>query len=113
MHDHSAMPDDAMAGVTHDTADAPEDGTVLPPTSRAPTPLHGMPAHRATSELSLEHVFRASDAAKPDASTFAFDRFFASDASAAPARSADGPASPMPPDDIAQFNAWLNGLKKP
>jgi len=45
---------------------------------------------------------------------FSFDQFFSGGASApAPKPSHEGGSPPVEsPDDIAQFNAWLNGLKK-
>jgi len=80
-------------------------------------PLRGVPAHRASSELSLDHVFKGGGSQTPSgagADNFSFDQFFSPEA-AAPAeegveRANDTPAAAT--DDIAQFNAWLNGLKK-
>ncbi len=46
---------------------------------------------------------------------FSFDQFFSGDSNATPAKqpSAETGAPPVEsPDDIAQFNAWLSGLKK-
>lgn len=78
-------------------------------------PLQGMPAHRATDELSLDHVFKSNPAPKQEAEGegFSFDQFFADDIEAAPKPGAE-PASSAAQgtDDIAQFNNWLNGLKK-
>ena len=79
--------------------------------------LTGVPAHKASSERSLDHVFRAG-APAPEAaseSSFSFDQFFAEDMSdqktaAAPDQAASPNTSSA--DDIAQFNAWLSGLKK-
>jgi hypothetical protein len=78
--------------------------------------LTGVPAHRATSELSLDHVFRAGPQ-QPEAesgSGFSFDQFFSEEMTEArPASPADPSSSGgASPDDIAQFNAWLSGLKK-
>ena len=79
-----------------------------------PTPIHGIPAHEAASELSLDHVFKANAPVprrdEPDA--FSFDQFFSDETGEAPAAGESGRGSPEPGDDIAQFNAWLNGLKK-
>src|SRR6266568_4004256 len=79
-------------------------------------PLEGAPAHHAQNELSLDHLFRTNTPAKgaDETSSFTFDRFF-SEEIAEPLSS--GAAEPAPNtgtsgDDIAQFNAWLNGLKK-
>jgi hypothetical protein len=79
----------------------------------AADPLHGLPAHRATSELSLDHVFKGAAPVRSENEGFSFGRFFSPDASAAdPKLPADGRVAPAAPDDIAQFNTWLNGLKK-
>jgi hypothetical protein len=78
------------------------------------TPLRGAPAHHADDELSLDHVFRGNSAPPGAVSQddFSFDQFFAEDApeDAKPREASAG--APSAPDDIAQFNAWLNGLKK-
>jgi hypothetical protein len=80
------------------------------------TPLQGMPAHKASSELSLDHVFKTGQAprAEGEGDGFSFDQFFSDDlGDNATKGSHETPASPKQgPDDIAQFNAWLNGLKK-
>jgi hypothetical protein len=78
--------------------------------------LTGVPAHRAANELSLDHVFRAGPPA-PEAdggSNFSFDQFFAEEMTdQKPASAADqAPQNQSSADDIAQFNAWLSGLKK-
>jgi len=78
--------------------------------------LQGKPARRATDELSLDHVFKSNPAPKPEAEgdEFSFDQFFADDMSDAAPKSRTEPASSAAQgaDDIAQFNNWLNGLKK-
>ncbi len=80
-------------------------------------PLEGTPAHRADDELSLDHVFRSNSTTSANAGRddFSFDEFFAEEAGegtgASPADSGSS-GSGTAPDDIAQFNAWLNGLKK-
>jgi tetratricopeptide (TPR) repeat protein len=77
--------------------------------------LEGQPTHPASSELSLDQVFKAATPVRSEAQPegFSFDQFFAGEASSTPA---SPPNSSTPPadgtDDIAQFNAWLNGLKK-
>jgi hypothetical protein len=45
---------------------------------------------------------------------FSFDQFFSGDTNVTPAKpSTEMGAPPVEsPDDIAQFNAWLSGLKK-
>jgi hypothetical protein len=76
--------------------------------------LQGRPAHLATNELSLDQVFKVATPVRTDAQPdgFSFDQFFAGEANSSPT----SPPTNTPPaegtDDIAQFNAWLNGLKK-
>lgn len=80
------------------------------------TPLQGVPAHKASSELSLDHVFKTGQAprAEGEGDGFSFDQFFSEDLGDTPTKGPhETPAAPKQgPDDIAQFNAWLNGLKK-
>lgn len=83
------------------------------PTSR----ISGAPARRATTELSLDSVFRepmAPPSAEP--AGFSFDRFFAGGTPAHGAQvnepPAQGPPSESAAEDIEQFNSWLDGLKK-
>ena len=80
-------------------------------------PLRGRPATPAATELSLDHVFRhATPGAGGQAQGgFSFDQFFsqqaqndAASAAQEPAREPEGSEG----DDIQQFNAWLEGLKK-
>ncbi|MEP6493816.1 MAG: tetratricopeptide repeat protein [bacterium] len=82
----------------------------------AASPLHGVPAHRASNELRLDHVFKANTPPRSDVEDegFSFDQFFSDDMSdpAAGTPGDGGAPSPESTDDIAQFNAWLNGLKK-
>ena len=76
--------------------------------------LRGTPAHPAADELSLDHVFRSATPAKGSAAGgFSLDQFFSGNAAnpETSETSAEGTA-PRSNDDIAQFNAWLNGLKK-
>jgi hypothetical protein len=81
-----------------------------PPTEQ--DPISGNPAREASTELSLDRVFRQPTPAHAGeaATGFSFDEFFADergeDPGAAPAE------APGDPEDIEQFNAWLNGLKK-
>ena len=81
-----------------------------------PTPIRGIPAHEASSELSLDHVFKANAPVprREDPDAFSFDQFFSEESgessAAGPSEQSGGAASGG--DDIAQFNAWLNGLKK-
>lgn len=79
-------------------------------------PLQGMPAHRAADELSLDHVFKSNPAPRPEADGegFSFDQFFAEDMNDSAAKPSEptSAAAQRGSDDIAQFNNWLNGLKK-
>jgi tetratricopeptide (TPR) repeat protein len=99
---------DAFAAAFAGTApeNSPEEPPVLP----------GTPAHRATDELSLDHVFKANTPPRESGATdgFTFDQFFADETTETSAESSDdaGPGAAEASDDIAQFNAWLNGLKK-
>jgi tetratricopeptide (TPR) repeat protein len=78
--------------------------------------MGGRPAHQATTELSLDHVFRdGGNVGGRGQSPVSYDQFFAQPApSAAP--STESTSASAPPttgsDDIEQFNAWLQGLKK-
>ena len=82
--------------------------------------LRGTPAHPAADELSLDHVFRSATPAKGSGSAGAFslDQFFAGEpgtaelSESASEAGGGGAGAQRPGDDIAQFNAWLNGLKK-
>ncbi len=98
----AALDDDLVAADTLAEAFSPEPLV---------DPMNGKPAREASSELSLDSVFRqpsAAHAGERASGGFSFDQFFAGE------RSDDlgAPAAPGDPDDIEQFNAWLNGLKK-
>jgi hypothetical protein len=79
----------------------------------------GRPTRAASSELSLDHVFRGaptSPASSGEGGGFSFDQFFSDaqptatesdESDAASSRSGDADAH-----DIEQFTAWLEGLKK-
>ncbi len=81
-------------------------------------PSAGRPARPAESELSLDRVFREprpSGGAR-SSTGFSFDQFFSKTERTAPAAPAPrgpevGEAPAAGADDIAQFNAWLQGLK--
>jgi tetratricopeptide (TPR) repeat protein len=86
--------------------------------SRAePTALPGRPSTPAASELSLDHVFRHATPAAGNQShgSFSFDQFFSQqaqqDVSARDAEPSPDESAGLS-DDIQQFNAWLEGLKK-
>jgi hypothetical protein len=91
-------------------------GTAPEPTPPESSTLSGTPAHRAADELSLDHVFKANTPSRESgaANGFSFDQFFADEMTDTTADSPGDPAagSPEATDDIAQFNTWLNGLKK-
>jgi tetratricopeptide (TPR) repeat protein len=88
------------------------------PSAQAPdAPVGGRPAHPAATELSLDNVFRdgAGLASGRGPSAVSYDQFFSQPAQTG-ASSADESSNATPPaggsDDIEQFNAWLQGLKK-
>ena len=64
-------------------------------------PLQGMPAHRATDELSLDHVFKSNPAPRPETEGegFSFDQFFADDMSEAAPKPGAEPTSSAAPGD--------------
>jgi tetratricopeptide (TPR) repeat protein len=79
--------------------------------------IGGRPAHPAATELSLDHVFRdgGNVGSGRTSAGVSYDQFFSqpaqgSGASSDEATSGGTPASGA--DDIEQFNAWLQGLKK-
>jgi tetratricopeptide (TPR) repeat protein len=79
--------------------------------------IGGRPAHPAATELSLDHVFREGGSSPGGRSSapVSYDQFFSQPAQPN-ASSSHGAANTVPPDagsdDIEQFNAWLQGLKK-
>jgi hypothetical protein len=80
-------------------------------------PLPGRPTQPAATELSLDYVFRHVTPAKgtPEKPNFSFDQFFSQesqhDAGTSGGEPTREPATDES-DDIQQFNAWLEGLKK-
>jgi hypothetical protein len=78
------------------------------------TPIGGTPAHRAPKELSLDHVFKSNTSRPPNKDGFSFDQFFSEGAAEESTPDIEPASEPKSDtgDDIAQFNAWLNGLKK-
>jgi len=79
--------------------------------------IGGRPAHPAATELSLDHVFRDGGGAPlgRGQAPVSYYQFFSQGGSAAgsAAQEPGGPsAPPSGADDIEQFNAWLQGLKK-
>ena len=105
-----------------DRAASPNNGAVAasPPPARAepePAPIRGRPSTPAATELSLDHVFRHATPATGTGSQsgFSFDQFFSQQAQQDVKATDAEPsvdASPGQADDIQQFNAWLEGLKK-
>jgi tetratricopeptide (TPR) repeat protein len=80
-----------------------------------PAELPGRPSKPAASELSLDHVFRHATPATGSPSHFSFDQFFSQQAQQDVAASDSEPSGAQNAglsDDIQQFNAWLEGLKK-
>jgi hypothetical protein len=81
-------------------------------------PAAGRPARPADTELSLDRVFRdpRPNPGARNSSGFSFDQFFSKTEGSTPAAPAPrapehGEAPAAGADDIAQFNAWLQGLK--
>ena len=80
-------------------------------------PLTGRPSKPAATELSLDDVFRHATPAAGNVapSSFSFDQFFSEqaqqDVSAADTQGGTEESAGTG-DDIQQFNAWLEGLKK-
>jgi hypothetical protein len=76
------------------------------------------PAHQATTELSLDYVFRDGGGAPPPGRApgqVSYDQFFSQPGPAPAGSNPQEPTGAAPasgPDDIEQFNAWLQGLKK-
>jgi tetratricopeptide (TPR) repeat protein len=101
-----ALDDDLVAADTLAQAFAP-------PSESERDPLVGRPAREASTELSLDRVFRQptpAHAGEASAGGFSFDQFFAGERTED--SDAGAPGKPGDDDDIEQFNAWLNGLKK-
>jgi hypothetical protein len=88
----------------------------MAPAAGKNTPFEGQPAHRAVDELSLDHVFKTNSVPRAalDNGGFSFDQFFSDEVveGAAETSPESAAAAQQGADDIAQFNAWLNGLKK-
>jgi tetratricopeptide (TPR) repeat protein len=78
--------------------------------------LTGEVAHQESTEAPTDRVPSGStpSASQAAAEGFSFDQFFAGEANAAPPKPSSEMGGPPveSPEDIAQFNAWLNGLKK-
>ncbi len=106
----------AQAFETEETVDAAAAEMSTMPSTPGRSELEGLPAHRAADELSLDHVFKTQGSSRggSTADGFSFDQFFSEEVSEGvsdPIAESSAPA-PQGADDIAQFNAWLNGLKK-
>lgn len=107
--------DDEAASALADAFIATGEDAPREPGTRDSGKLAGRPATPAASELSLDHVFGRPTGGTPTVPAFSFDQFFSQQAkqdantpNAEPARDSESGA----PDDIQQFNAWLEGLKK-
>ena len=78
----------------------------------------GRPARAAGEELSLDDVFRESSSrAQRKSGAYSFDQFFSPNASEAapPGSGSEGAAADEegpPGEDLEQFTAWLEGLKR-
>jgi hypothetical protein len=83
--------------------------------------VKGKPTAPASTELSLDSVFRESEgrgtaSVSRQSQTLRFDQFFAAgdEGDALPSHSASAPAGePGSPAELQQFQSWLTGLKKP
>ena len=103
--------DDAAAAEALAGAFLAPEPSIAPPADRA---VAGRPSRAASNELSLDNVFREQGqrtSSEQRRSAFSFDQFF-SEGGSADAASGAADAEEPSPDDIAQFNAWLEGLKK-
>jgi tetratricopeptide (TPR) repeat protein len=78
--------------------------------------LTGEVPYRESNEAPADRVPTEStpSASQAAAEGFSFDQFFAGEANVAPPKPSSEMGGPPveSPEDIAQFNAWLNGLKK-
>lgn len=81
---------------------------------RPETPIGGRPSERAPTELTLDAVFRDSDRPRSRRSTgeFSFDQFFSEQPASEEGVPSTSDAEAGAPEDIQQFNSWLQGLKK-
>lgn len=109
--------DALFSGATSDRGDALAASTLadaFAPDSPETAPLRGMPAHRAASELSLDHVFKSTSAQRSsgEVDRKSFDEFFSEEPPPLPTNGESAPASEAD-DDVQHFNSWLSGLKKP
>jgi tetratricopeptide (TPR) repeat protein len=90
--------------------------TAGPSATPPDTQLGGRPAHPAATELSLDSVFRdGAGVVSSRTSTVSYDQFFSQPAQASASSHEETTNTPPPAggsDDIEQFNAWLQGLKK-
>ena len=116
-----ANAEQASAAGVPPTAPRADDFSAPAPSDAAseahPAPLPGRPSKPAASELSLDHVFRHATptTGSPSHSSFSFDQFFSQQAQQDVAASDAEPSGQQNAglsDDIQQFNAWLEGLKK-
>jgi len=109
--------DALFSGATSDRGDALAASTLadaFAPDSPETAPLRGMPAHRAASELSLDHVFKSTTAQRSsgEVDRKSFDEFFSEEPPPLPTNGESAPSGEAD-DDVQHFNSWLSGLKKP
>jgi hypothetical protein len=109
--------DALFSGATSDRGDALAASTLadaFAADSPETAPLRGMPAHRAASELSLDHVFKNTSAHRSsgEVDRKSFDQFFSEEPPPLPTNG-ESSAGAAPDDDAQHFNSWLSGLKKP
>ena len=116
-HAHAVGPD-GLAYLFENAAVSAEDDTAALTLSTAfveqngHDSLAGVPAHQASSDLSLNTVFSADNPAPPPPSSFSFDKFFSQRATADHGVPAVGSEPAESKEDVAQFSQWLEGLKQ-
>ena len=81
------------------------------------TPPAGMVAQRSATDAPIDSALTTSTRPMTSPDGFSFDQFFAGEANVSPPPANPSSEASVPPrlegtDDVAQFNAWLNGLKK-
>ncbi|HEX7122058.1 MAG TPA: tetratricopeptide repeat protein [Gemmatimonadaceae bacterium] len=99
----AAKPSSADASAASTLASAFTD----PPGQSAPS---GRPTRMAERELSLDHLFREAPRSPSEPTTL--DDFYANPQSSGAAPTRDGASADDGSDDLQQFTAWLEGLRK-
>jgi hypothetical protein len=106
---------DALFGAAPDAAEDQIGQALATAISGSEPAIRGRPTQPASSELSLDAVFRGDSPARSSGPVsrksqhLKFDQFFSADEAPPPA--APAPDVEAAPTDDAQFSAWLKGLK--